>query len=558
MNILDDAHPARPYNARRPGLLRLLSALGVSMVLLAGCGGGGGDPPPASAAPSESGGATGTPDPGGDPDDSDDGDDTGDDTGDDGSGDGDDTVGLPGSPIVYLATQDDAATPELYLVTADTAGASTKLNPPLVADGAVEAFAIGPNGERVAYIAAQDSATESELYVVALDAPGVATKLSLALPANGTVTSFAFAPDGASIAYAADADAAGQTELYLVEIATADGGVKLNDPLQAGGNVQPAFRFSPDGTQVLYAADRDTDEFFDLFLVDTAAPGTPATVNPALVANGSVTESYEFSPDGTWIGYIADQDTDDVLELYAVPTATPGTSSKLNGTLAAGGDLCNFVFDPTSQRVAYCAEEETNGVIELFIVELTAPGVTTKLNSPLVAGGRVTDYTFGADGDFLIYRADQETDDAYELYRVDLTNPGVGTKINGALVAGGSVDLPVILHRPEFMLTPDDLKVVYAADQDIDQQFDLYSVELSAAGAPAKLTPALVGRGVDQFQVTADSTSVVYHALQDSGTLRIYSVDILAPGTTVELSGPIAPGGRVIDFAIAPGFRQLD
>jgi Tol biopolymer transport system component len=280
-------------------------------------------------------------------------------------------------------------------------------------------------------------------------------------------------------------------------------------------------------------------------------------VNSALVANGSVEDHYGFSPDGAWIAYLADQDTDETIELYAVATATPGTSNKLNGTLPAGGDLCNFKFDPASLRVAYCAEEITNNVIELFLVELAMPGVSTRLNSPLVAGGRVTNYEFSPGGDFIVYRADQNTDDAYELYRVDISAPAVSTKINAPLVAGGSVALPVIVGRPSFAISEDGLRVVYVADQELDQQFSLYSVELAAPGSASRLNPPVTGRGVDQFEFSEDGTAVVYQALQTSGTPRLFRADILAPGTSTALNGTIVPGGSVSDFATSPGLRLL-
>jgi Tol biopolymer transport system component len=411
--------------------------------------------------------------------------------------------------------------------------------------------------DRVAYIATQDSPTEAELYLVEVDAPGVSSKLNSALPVGGAVVSVAFSPDGQSIAYVADADVAGQPELYLVDVAAPGTSVKLNDALQAAGGVRADFAFSPDGTQVLYSADRDADEIYQLFLVDVTAPAAPVTVNPTLVANGSVSEGYRFSPDGEWIGYLADQDTNEVFELYGVETDMPGSSFKLNGPLAAEGDLCNFIFDPTSTRVAYCAEEETNDVIDLFVVELSAPAISTKLNPTLVAGGRVTSYEFGPNGDFIVYRADQDTNDVFEIYDVELSS-GVSTKLNAALVAGGNVDLPVIEHRPSFLVTPDGLSVIYAADQDTDQQFELYSVARAAAGASSKLTPPLMGRGVDQFALTDDGAEVVYQALQDSGAPRLYRVEVMTPGVSIELSDTFVENGSLSDFGIAPGFRLID
>ncbi len=465
----------------------------------------------------------------------------------------------PTSPIVYLATQDEASTPELYLVDANAAGTTTKLNGPLVVGGAVGAFALSPKGDRVAYIARQESATQAELYVVDLATPSASTKVSRPLPVGGAVSTFAFSPDGTSIAYAADADTLGREELYLVTLGGSDPGVKLNDALQIEGDVRAPIAFSPDGTKVLYSADRDTDGAFQLFLIDVASPGAPVLVHPPLVAGGSVVaEHYHFSPDGATIAYVADQEVNDKYELYAVQTATPGTAVKLNAPLVAGGDLCNFVFDSTSQRVVYCADETTNDVIELYSVELSTPGVATKLNPPLVAGGRVTTYVVSPNGEFVVYRADQDTNDMFEIYSVQLSTPGVSTKLNGPLIAEGDVDLPNLAHRLPFAISPDNSKVVFAADASTDGQFDLYTVEMSAAGAPAKLNPPLTARGIEQFAITDDSANVVYQALQGSGFAGLYSVKTAAPGTSLELGGVRVQGGVVMDFAIEPGLKSLD
>ena len=52
------------------------------------------------------------------------------------------------------------------------------------------------------------------------------------------------------------------------------------------------------------------------------------------------------------------------------PVASPGVTAKLNGALTSGGDLCNFTFSPDSRRVAYCADQDTDEVTELYSVEL--------------------------------------------------------------------------------------------------------------------------------------------------------------------------------------------
>ena len=96
-----------------------------------------------------------------------------------------------------------------------------------------------------------------------------------------------------------------------------------------------------------------------------------------------------------------------------------------------------------------------------------------------------------------------------------------------ALVAGGDVndgsDL-FELVKFAFRVSPDGLRVVYRADQDVDQEFELYSAPSDGSLSPVKLNSPLagdfeadasIGKG---FEITPDSSTVIYAAEQD--TLR--------------------------------------
>jgi hypothetical protein len=75
------------------------------------------------------------------------------------------------------------------------------------------------------------------------------------------------------------------------------------------------------------------------------------------------------SPDGQYVLYRADQDTDNVSELYSVPSAGPASAGvKLNGVLVADGDVhSGFQVSPDSGRVVYMADQQTDEVRELYV-----------------------------------------------------------------------------------------------------------------------------------------------------------------------------------------------
>ena len=54
---------------------------------------------------------------------------------------------------------------------------------------------------------------------------------------------------------------------------------------------------------------------------------------------------FRYSTDGGQIVYMAAQDSE-FYDLFGVEPATPGETSKLNGTLAADGDVWDFAIVP--------------------------------------------------------------------------------------------------------------------------------------------------------------------------------------------------------------------
>ncbi len=99
--------------------------------------------------------------------------------------------------------------------------------------------------------------------------------------------------------------------------------------------------------------------------------GAAITLNSPLIAGGTVS-FFHISPDSSRVVYLADQDTDNVSELYSVPL-TGGLPTKLNGALVTGGDVqcCNFSISADSARVAYLADQDTDNVTELYSVPIT-------------------------------------------------------------------------------------------------------------------------------------------------------------------------------------------
>ena len=310
-------------------------------------------------------------------------------------------------------------------------------------------------------------------------------------------------------------------------------------------------QFSPNGNRVLYAADQVTDEVPELYSVASTG-GLPVKLSGAFPISGSVDgNSPRFSPDSSRIIYRGDQQTDQVFELYGVPAAG-GAITKLNGTLANGGDVDGggLQFSPDSSRVLYVADQDTDEVLELYSVP-AAGGSPLKLNGSLVLGGNVVSGSakFNVAGNRVLYVADQNLNEVFELFSV-ASSGGTPTKLSGTLVSGGDVS------PASSRFSPDGTRAVYRADQQTDNVFELYSV-LSTGGVPVKLNGTLVSAGDvvdDTFRVSPDSTHVLFIADEDTNEkFELYNV-LITGGTPVKLNGVLPSHGDATSRRIHSGW----
>lgn len=454
-----------------------------------------------------------------------------------------------GSAIVYLADQTTPGVFELFLVSS-----GAKLNPPLQSNRTVTNFSLTPDKTAVVYIADQNNDNVFELFLVNLATPGNSVKLNGVLQPNGDVVSFAITPDGTSVVYLADQTIDPGNELFQVFFAnTGSGGIRLTPTFATGGTVSQ-FAVTPDSTRVVYLADADTLNVKELYQVAFLNPRNPAKLNTPLgsLAGNRNVRDFAVSPNGASIVYLADQDNDNVFELY-LAQVSPATASgtRLNPALQAGQNVTTFAITPDSAAVIYRAnaDETTPGIFpfQLYRVFFASPAPTTNppLNGVLVDGGNVsTAFSIAPDGSAVVYRADQRALGVQELFRVALTSPpGASQQLNLNLAGGQNVT--------DFAITPDSAAVIYMANQ-TSGAIQLYRVVFSAPqmpNPPVVLNGALGNGGnVRSFAITPTSTVVIYLADQIFGTVELFSVNVGAPGESTKLNGQLVAGGNVAAF----------
>ena len=454
-----------------------------------------------------------------------------------------------GRYAIYHANQNTAGAVELYSTPLDGQITPTRLNGLLPSNSSVGKATISTSGLWVVYIAPQDTSGVNELYAVPITGPASAgIKLNDALPTNQSVIDFQISADNSTVVYLADQDSDDVFELYSVPITgPASAGIQLNEMLDFNGDVID-FQISPDNDRVIYRANQDDDNVIELYSVPINGPASDGLkLNPNLVPGGDIAD-FTISPDSSRVVYRASQDTVQTVELYSVPINGPADNGiRLNQTLANDGDVEEFEISADSNHVVYRSDMQTETIFELYSVPLTGPASSNvKLNGALVTNGKVRAFQLAPAGDRVVYLADQQTLDIIELYSIPISGPAnAAVKLNGNLLDNDG-------HIDAFAISANSQQVVYLADQVTDQVFELYSAPISGNEEAIQLNPSLgIDRDVTAFAISPDSRSAVYLADSDiNEVIELYQVAISGGGST-KLNQDLDPGRNVTDFEIA-------
>jgi len=289
----------------------------------------------------------------------------------------------------------------------------------------------------------------------------------------GDVLNYKLSPDGSTAIFQERQDKITFTGPKNIWTVPADGSgpaVMLNTQLPAGGDIFEDYQFSPDSSRVLYRGDQFEDGIFEIYSAPADASTAPVLLNGPLVLTGGQVISAQFTPDSSTVIYRADQIVDEKFELFTVASDGTTAAVKLSGDLVAGGDVsADFSISSDSSRVLYHADQDVDQVFELYSVKTDGSEAPIKLNGELVAGGNValTGYQFSPDGTQVLYVADQDTDFVSELYIVP-SDGGTAVKVNGLLVSGGDVE------SSNVKFSPDGRRVLYRADQETDGVNELF------------------------------------------------------------------------------------
>jgi hypothetical protein len=410
-------------------------------------------------------------------------------------------------------------------------------------------FLISPDSNWMVYYARLETSQVYQLYSRPLDGHSGPIKLNGSMVNGDSVPVYCIfyariSPDSHWVVYLADQDIDGVNELYSRPIDGSGSPIKLSGPMVYGGDVSGwygAFEISPDSRRVVYLADQDVDETYELYSRPIDGSGIPVKLNAPLVS----VNDFRISPDSSQVIFTH------FGKIYSRPIDGSGIPLQLNGPLVSNGFVWHYKISQDRKWLVYMVDQDTAGTDELYSGPLDGSGTVTKINGALVNGGDVVNFNISPDNKWIVYVAvaDQDKDQVYEVYSRPIAGSGSPTKLNG-LITGGKIDL----NSNSFQISPDSQWVVYWVywgDQDQVDVYGLYSRRIDGSGQPIKLDDIPLGSpngATQEFQISPDSSQVVYvgyYYLQGNEHAELYVRPIDGSTGSINLNDPLIPNGNV-------------
>jgi hypothetical protein len=332
-----------------------------------------------------------------------------------------------GQRVLFRADNDTAGVFELYVAPLDASSAPMRLNGPLASNEDVWEMKVTPDEAHAAFRAGIGNGGQVELFQAVLDASSLLQLNEPSLVGNtlGDVVSFRVTPDRASLVYRADQEADDDFDLYALDTSAAGSPLQLSSGLP---NVLPEFAFSPLSERVAF---QTQGAAFALHGADLAG-GSPIALDTSTVAFAS---GFEVSPDGTRLVYRRHSSG---LNFELCSVAMDGLSAPvvLHAPLSTDRTVSQFQISPGGV-VVFLTDLGQDEVFELYAVPIDGSAQPLRLNQTLVAGGNVTSFQIDANGVFAVYLADARANNRFELYRVPLDNVPRSARSNRALATSG-------------------------------------------------------------------------------------------------------------------------
>lgn len=335
---------------------------------------------------------------------------------------------------------------ELFAAPLD-GGTPVALTPPPAAGlrDFVNVFHVRASDELVLYTA-DENPDVAELWAVPADGSLAPRRLCSPLEAGRTLYSPVVTPDEERIVFVGDVDTPQVYELWSSEV-DSGASTRLSAPLVANGDVAESFWISPDGARVVYLADERVDGVNELLTVPVDGHAPAVRLHPALPASADALGGVRFTPDGRFVVFAVL--TTAGTALLSAPSDASAAALSLNGTFPVGGgvqiDGSGFpviALAPGGRHVFFLGAQDVAGEVALYSVPIDGSTLPHRWSAPLVAGGDVTAFAVRPSPGAVLYRADQDVDDHFELYLARLPEAPPPRAATGAPTSSVTVPGP--------------------------------------------------------------------------------------------------------------------
>jgi hypothetical protein len=405
-------------------------------------------------------------------------------------------------------------------------------------------YEISPDSRTVAFVTDKDTDDVFELYVTPITGT-MPLKLNPPLVQGGDVRGYRFTPDGQYMIYTADQEADNRYELFRVPVGGGQA-VKLNPTLVPEGNVVD-FKIEPDSRRVIYRADQMTDDIVELWSVPIMGVGAQVTkLSGTMLAAGGDVSFYEFDRSSGRVVFNADRETDEKFELYSAPIVG-GAPLKLNPPIQAGGaesGISNFVVHPNSPGVVFHARLVGQASKRLYLVSTAGNIAPIPLNFEPAQNQVMLSYTINPTGERVVYN----------LATVLTSSTDKGT-LYSVPIAGGDATALTDFPDPEYgadysyRITPDGARVVYRFQKSATSPPYLASALHNGVRTPL-YQPGAADPPLFNFDLSPDGQWASYQTSIDPWQRRLHTIPTGGGSATdhgvAEFKGMLPDSNRIL------------
>jgi len=370
----------------------------------------------------------------------------------------------------------------------------------------------------------------------------------LQLPSGEYV--FGWAPDSSRVAYIADQNTVRVFELFT---STPDGlendmVSNLPDPLTNPDRNVQIFEWEPTSTLIAYIADQNTNEVFELYVSASDNNTSNVKVSGTTIDGDGIKElapvpsgeyAFAWAPDSSRLAFLADQLIDGIDEFELYTNLPDGTNNlRVSGPQGDSNEVKEFAWAPNSLKIAYRANQNLINAIDLFTALPDAGSSFQQNSSRLEPGQEVTAFKWSPDSTRIAFISDRAFTGFFRLFTTSPNN-----SINVPVSGGG---LAVTSDVTVFEWAPDSRRIAYVDILEGDV-FELFTT-LRDTTPSTLISSSLEDDDEEDFAWSPDSSRIAYIADQNKVNEFELFTSTRNGSITDVVSGPLVTGGNVQEF----------